>query len=230
MGVFMKIEGEKVIGTFLKRPNRFEALVEINGEVHNVHVPNTGRMIELLHFGAKVVLVKSQNPNRKTEYSMVFVYKQEHLICINSILANKVFEEGLINNTINGICGKIYREVTYGKSRIDFFIDGLQKTFIEIKCCTYEENNHAMFPDAPTERGRKHIDELIKAKKDGYDAGIFILTFMDFVDKFTPNYKIDREFGEKLRYAYENGVIVRIFRCKITIDEIEIDKEIELVF
>lgn len=226
----MKIEGEKFVGTFLERPNRFEALVEINGEIHNVHVPNTGRMSELLHLGTKVVVVKAQNPNRKTKYSLIFVYKGEHLICINSILANKVFEEGVINGSIDGLPGVITREVTYGKSRIDFFISGTTRTFVEIKCCTYAEDKHAMFPDAPTERGRRHVDELMKAREDGYGAVIIILAFMDFVDKFTPNYKIDKEFGEMLKSAYEKGVVVRVFRCKIEIDEVKIDREIDIAF
>lgn len=226
----MKIIGEKVIGTFLERPNRFEALVEIAGEIHNVHVPNTGRMTELLHLGTKVVLLKSENPKRKTEYSMIFVYKGEHLICINSILANKVFEEGFNNGTFEFLEGKLYREVVYGKSRLDFFIDGVDKTFVEIKCCTYEENNHAMFPDAPTERGRKHIDELMKAKLAGYNGAIVILAFMDYVELFSPNYKIDSEFGKKLKEAHEMGIIVKIFRCSMEIDEIKIENEVELVF
>jgi sugar fermentation stimulation protein A len=226
----MKISGEKVFGTFLERPNRFEALVEIEGEINLVHVPNTGRMSELLHFGTRVVLVKSQNPNRKTKYSLIFVYKQDHLICINSILANKVFEEGVRNGTIDLSKGEIIREYTYGKSRIDFLIEGEDKTLIEIKCCTYEEDNHARFPDAPTERGRKHINELMKASKEGYKAEIIILAFMDYVEKFSPNYKIDKEFGELLKLAYDNGVTVRVFRCKIQIEEVSIDKEIELLF
>jgi sugar fermentation stimulation protein A len=226
----MKIIGEKVIGTFLERPNRFEALVEIDGEIHNVHVPNTGRMSELLHVGTKVVLLKAENPNRKTKYSMIFVYKGSHLICINSILANKVFEEGMKNGVIDFLSGKVFREVTYGKSRLDFFIDGNEKTFVEIKCCTYEDNNHARFPDAPTERGRKHIDELMKAQTEGYKSAIIILVFMDYVEVFSPNYKIDYEFGEKLKMAYDSGIVVKIYRCSISIDEVIVEKEIKLEF
>jgi sugar fermentation stimulation protein A len=226
----MKIYGEKIIGVFLQRPNRFEALVEINGEVVNVHVPNTGRMSELLHFGCRVVLVKSDNPNRKTKYSMIFVFKNDKLICINSILANKVFAEGINNGTIDWLEGKIVPEVIYGKSRLDFFIDGCKKTYVEVKCCTYEENYHAMFPDAPTERGRKHVDELIKAKQEGYEAAIVVLAFMNYVTKFSPNYNIDREFGEKLLKAYEQGVVVRIYKCTVEIDMVKIEDEIPLEF
>ena len=226
----MKIHGDKVIGTFLERPNRFEALVEINGEIVNVHVPNTGRMSELLVLGTKVVLIKSENPNRKTKYSLIFVYKNGHLICINSILANKVFEEGIRDGVIDWVSGDVFREVTYGKSRLDFFVDGDKKTFIEVKCCTYEENGIVMFPDAPTHRGRKHIDELMSARSEGYEAAIVILAFIDFVYKFIPNYKIDNEFGIKLKRAYENGITVKIYRCFIHVDEVKIDREIILDF
>ena len=226
----MEIYGEKVFGIFLQRPNRFEALVEIDGEVVNAHVPNTGRMSELLHFGCRVVLIKSDNPNRKTKYSLIFVYKNDKLICINSILANKVFAEGIKDGSIDWLEGRIVPEVVYGKSRLDFFIDGCKKTYVEVKCCTYEENCHAMFPDAPTERGRKHVDELIKAKQEGYEAAIVILTFMNYVTKFSPNYNIDREFGEKLLYAYKQGVVVKIYRCAVELNMVKIETEIPLKF
>lgn len=235
----MKIPGEKVIGNFITRPNRFEALVEIEGEIENVHVPNTGRMAEMLHPGARVILIKSRNPARKTKYSMNFIYKKDHLICINSILANKVFEEGVKNGSISlEHEGKssdinIIREVAFGSSRLDFLIEGLRdndNTFVEVKCCTYEENNQAMFPDAPTERGRRHIDELIKAKEEGFGAAIIILSFMDYVEEFSPNYNIDKKFGLKLENAYNRGVNLKVYRCCICTDEIRIDREIPFHF
>ena len=226
----VKIEGEKVKGRFLTRPNRFEALVEVNGEVELAHVPNTGRMSEMLHEGVEVTLVKSDKPSRKTKYSLLFVNKKEHLICIHSSLANKVFEDAVRRGKIRGIDGEIRREVGFGKSRIDFFIDGEEKTFVEVKCATYEEDGITMFPDAPTERGRKHIDELIKAKEEGYNAAIMIISFMDYVTEFTPNYKIDREFGEKLREAVEKGVDVRAYRCSISEEEIFLTDEMKVYF
>lgn len=226
----VKIEGEKVKGIFLNRPNRFEAEVAINGEVEIVHVPNTGRMVEMLHRGAEVILIKSNNEKRKTKYTMNYVIKEGHLICINSILANRVFEDAFREGKINWAQGIIRREVTFSNSRFDFFVEGTDRTFIEIKCATYEEGGIAKFPDAPTERGRRHIDELIKAVKHGYKAGVAIVAFMDYVKEFTPNYNIDRVFGEKLREASEAGVTVKAYRCSISTDEIEIDSEMEIYF
>lgn len=226
----VKIPGEKVKGRFITRPNRFEALVEARGEVVLAHVPNTGRLRELFKEGVGVTLVKSNNPLRKTKYSLMFVDKGEHLICIHSVLANKVFEDAVRAGKIRGISGDIRREVGFGKSRIDFFIDGEEKTFVEVKCGTYEENGIVMFPDAPTERGRKHIDELIRARAEGYSAMVAIIAFMDYVTEFTPHYAIDRAFGDKLKQAAEVGVDVRAYRCSISEEEIYLVEEIPVYF
>lgn len=222
----MLLKGEWKDGLFLSRLNRFEALVRIDIGVELVHVPNTGRMHELLHEGTEVILLKSNNPNRKTRYTLFFVKKLGHLICVNSVLANDVFEDAIKSGKINWLEGTIKREVTYHKSRIDFFIEGDKKTFVEIKCGTYEENGIVMFPDAPTERGRKHIEELMDAMNEGYQTAIVIIAFMDYVEEFTPNYKIDRAFGEKLRAAFEEGMIVKAYNCIIGLEEISIKDEI----
>jgi sugar fermentation stimulation protein A len=230
--IFMsvKIPGEKVKGIFIKRPNRFEAIVNINGEIEIAHVPNTGRMDEMLHEGVEVILIKSNNPNRKTKYSMMFINKNGNLVCINSALANKVFEDGIKSGKIDWVSGEVKREVTYSNSRFDFFIDGEKKTFVEVKCGTYEENGILMFPDAPTERGRRHLDELVKAKSEGFNAAVVIIGFMDYVREFTPNYKIDRAFGEKLREAYDKGIILKAYNCSIGLDEIYLKNNIKFYF
>lgn len=226
----MLLHGIWKIGFFISRPNRFEAWVKVDDGIELVHVPNTGRMIELLHEGTEVILLKSDKPNRKTKYTLFFVKKHGHLICVNSVLANNVFDDGIKSGTINWLNGDVKREVTYHKSRIDFFVDGYEKTFIEIKCGTYEENGVVMFPDAPTERGRRHIDELIATMEEGYSAAIVIIAFMDYVFEFTPNYKIDREFGEKLKKAFDLGMIVKAYNCKIEIGEISIKDELKIKF
>lgn len=229
-GEIMVLDGEWKVGVFLSRPNRFEALIKIEDEIELVHVPNTGRMIELLLEETVVVLKKSNNPNRKTRYTLFFVLKEGHLICVNSVLANDVFEDAIKSGKIDWLKGNVKREVVYNNSRIDFFIDGKEKTFIEIKCGTYEENGVVMFPDAPTERGRKHIDELMKAMREGYRAAVIIIAFMDYVNEFTPNYKIDMKFGEKLKDAFENGMIVKAYNCTIGIEEISIKNELKIKF
>jgi sugar fermentation stimulation protein A len=226
----VKIKGEKIEGIFIKRLNRFEAIVKIGEEVELAHVANTGRMQEMLHEGVEVILVKATNSNRKTKYSMMFVKKNDKLICIKSALANDVFEDGIKTGKIDWLKGKIRREVTYMNSRFDFLVEDEDKTFIEVKCGTYEEDGVLMFPDAPTDRGRRHIDELIKAKYEGYNTAVVIIGFMDYVKEFTPNYKIDNKFGEKLKVAYENGVKFHVYNCFINEDELQLKDEINFHF
>lgn len=225
----MIISGEKVQGVFIKRLNRFEAHVQVNGEVCLAHVPNTGRLKELLIEGVKVILRKSENPNRKTAYSLMFVYKGDHLICIDSILANRVFEESFQNNLFE-LHGDIRREIPYRDSRIDFFINDVDPTLVEVKCCTHEQLGIASFPDAPTTRGQKHVKELMKAVQEGFRACIYLLTFMDYVEEFTPNDGIDPVFGSLLREAVKCGVEVKAYSCRITPDEIVLHRELKIVF
>ncbi|SKA81704.1 sugar fermentation stimulation protein A [Caloramator quimbayensis] len=225
----MYIDGEKNEGIFIKRLNRFEALVRVDNKIELVHVPNTGRMKELLYEGAKVILNKTNNPNRKTKYSLLHIYKNQHLICVNSSLANRVFEEAVLTGEIDWAEGEIKREVQFFNSRFDFFIKKDEGIFTEVKCATFEEDGIAKFPDAPTERGKKHIDELILANNN-YKAAIVIISFMDYVKSFTPNYKIDKEFGEKLIKAFSMGVIVKAYRCSVSIDEVVLKDELKIIF
>jgi sugar fermentation stimulation protein A len=157
-------------GTFLSRPNRFIAKVEIDGKVETVHVKNTGRCREILVPGTKCVLYDSDNPSRKTRYDLIAAYKGEVLINIDSQAPNAAFGEfiprsGLFNHPI------IHPEYTYGDSRFDFFVeDGERKVFIEVKGVTLEREGQCLFPDAPTERGRKHLNGLLEATMDGYES------------------------------------------------------------
>lgn len=226
----MVLNEEWKSGIFIRRLNRFEALVKIDDQIELVHVPNTGRMKELLLNDTVVVLKKSNNPNRKTRYTLFFVLKDNHLICINSIQANDVFEDAIKSGTIDWLEGTVKREVVYGNSRIDFFIDGEEKTFIEVKCGTYEEEGVVMFPDAPTDRGRKHIEELMAAMEEGFRAAVVIIAFMDYTTEFTPNYKIDMKFGTKLKEAFERGMIVKAYNCKIGLEEISVKEEMKIKF
>lgn len=221
-----KINGEKIKAKFIERPNRFQAIVEINGEREITHVPNTGRLKELLIPGAIVYLLKSNDIKRKTKYTLMFVEKGENLICIYSSLANRVLENALKEGQIFLGYGTLKREVTYGDSKFDFMIDGDNKTYIEVKCVTLEENCVAKFPDAPTTRGVRHIYELIDAKEKGHSSKIVFVTFMDFVKHFVPNYITDKKFYEALKKAKDVGVDIMCFKCKITVDEICIIDEI----
>lgn len=217
-------------GTFIERPNRFIAKVEIDGKIETCHVKNTGRCKELLIKGAKVVLEIASNPERKTKYDVIAVYKGKRLINIDSQVPNAVVYESLASTgMIKGI-KNIKREVTYGDSRIDIFVEADKDTFVEVKGVTLERDGVVLFPDAPTERGVKHVNELMKAVKDGYDAIVFLLVQMSNVDYFTPNYETHEEFGKVLEKASKNGVRIVAFDCVVNEDSIELGRPIGIRF
>ncbi|MBS5949263.1 MAG: DNA/RNA nuclease SfsA [Clostridium sp.] len=221
-------------GIFIERPNRFNAKVLLNGEELTVHVPNTGRCREILKEGTKIFLREELNPTRKTKYDLIAAMKGDILINIDSQIPNKVVNEALLNRKIDTLhkYSKIKREKTYGKSRFDFKLsteDEKENYFLEVKGVTLEDNRHCMFPDAPTERGARHILELIEAKKEGYGAGILFLVQLDNVETFSPNDERDPEFGRALRLARENGVDIMVYNCKVDKNMIEINQKIDII-
>ncbi len=220
-------------GVFLSRPNRFIAKVLVDGCEETVHVKNTGRCKELLIDNAKVYLEKSDNPNRKTKYDLIAVEKETCketlLINMDSQIPNDVAFEYLKSGAIFSENAIIKREFTYKKSRFDFYIeDGNDKIFLEVKGVTLENDGIASFPDAPTQRGIKHIYELVDAVKNGYKAYILFVIQMKGVNLFTPNDITHKEFGEALRFARENGVNIIAVDCIVTKDSIVIDKNINI--
>ncbi|MCH4888609.1 DNA/RNA nuclease SfsA [Acidaminobacter sp. JC074] len=217
-------------GKFIKRVNRFIAHVDINGQVEVVHVKNTGRCKELFIEGRKVFLQKSDNPNRKTKYSLIAIYKDEKLINIDSQVPNQVIYEAIENGQIHGFDQLKYikREQTYGNSRFDIYYETeSHKGYIEVKGVTLENDGIAMFPDAPTVRGTKHVRELIKGQKEGYKNYIMLLIQMKEVHYFKPNHITDPDFASALKEAKEAGVTIKCYTSTITEDSIEILKEIE---
>ena len=216
-------------GTFLSRPNRFIAYVDVNGSVQMCHVKNTGRCKELLVSGTKVVLAESDNPERRTRFDLISVYKGDRLINMDSQVPNEVVAESLPSlDLVPGLKG-IRREVGYGNSRFDILAEGDRPTFIEVKGVTLEDDGIVMFPDAPTERGVKHLRELMSAHQDGYDTIVFFLIQMDDVKYFTPNRKTHREFAEALREASEAGVRVVAYDSVVTEDSIIIGDRVTTV-
>lgn len=218
---------------FLRRPNRFQAYVILDNEELLVHVPNTGRCKEILIEGCTVLLRKGTTPNRKTPYDLIAAYKDNILINIDSQIPNKVVEEALNNKKIEKLISfnQIKREKTFGNSRFDFKLQDENENiyFLEVKGVTLEENGETKFPDAPTERGRKHILELIEIKKLGMGAGIIFLIQIDKVNKFSPNDETDPKFGEALRLAKEYGVDIFAYNCKVTEEEIELLEPVDIV-
>ena len=220
---------EVVKGSFVDRPNRFIAHVKINGEIQTVHVKNTGRCKELLTEGTTVYVQKSDNPARKTKYDLITVVKNGMLINMDSQAPNKVFGEWVSQGNFAANVDLIKPECKYGTSRFDFYIEaGGRKIFAEIKGVTLEEEGIVMFPDAPTERGIKHIKELCECVKNGYEGYIFFIIQMEQCKYFTPNKATHPEFAEALKKASECGVNIKAMNCNVTEDELKILKEVEI--
>lgn len=225
-----------VKGVFLSRPNRFIAKVLVEGREETVHVKNTGRCRELLESGVTVYLEKSSNPNRKTAYDLVAVEKRREgkpdlLVNMDSQIPNAAAFEWLNGeNPLFSGEAKIRREVTFGDSRFDLYVeDGERKVFVEVKGVTLEFDGLALFPDAPTERGVKHIKELVKAKEAGFDAYILFVIQMKEIHSFSPHKEMHPDFAEALKFASENGVRVLAMDCAVTPDSMTIDKEVKVI-
>ncbi len=211
--------------TFLERPNRFIARVKIDGREEKVHVRNTGRCREILKEGCPVLLEKAANPERKTGYSLIGAYKGQVLINVDSQVPNLVVYEGLLEEKVTELPGinEVSREVRYGSSRFDLaFTAGSRRGFIEVKGVTLEQEGVALFPDAPTERGRKHVYEMIKAVEEGYIGVIFFLIQMKGVKYFTPNKMRDPKLADALSLAAQQGVLILAYDSIVTEDGIRI--------
>lgn len=208
---------------FIERPNRFIAYASLDGEQVVCHVKNTGRCRELLIPGVDVVLEKSENTERKTPFDLVAVYKNGILINMDSQAPNAVFGEWLKKTDFFGEITLIRPEFKYKNSRFDFYLEaGERKIFVEVKGVTLEEEGVVMFPDAPTERGVKHLKELCEAGAEGYEAYVFFIIQMEKCKYFTPNARTHKEFADTLRFAAENGVTVKAVCCNVTEDSLEI--------
>ena len=211
-----------VPGTFLARPNRFVAHVEIEGQTEIVHVKNTGRCRELLPPGAQVWCQRAANPDRKTKFDLITVKKGERLINMDSQAPNTAAKEWLLSGGL-GPVENLKAETFHGDSRYDFSfdLDG-KKCFLEVKGVTLENDGICAFPDAPTERGAKHLRGLTQAVKDGFGGYVLFVIQMADVKYLHPNDATDPEFGKALREAAANGVEVLAVDCRVTVDEMQI--------
>ncbi|MDY5575993.1 MAG: DNA/RNA nuclease SfsA [Lachnospiraceae bacterium] len=218
---------QKVVeGIFKERPNRFIAFVYVNQVLETVHVKNTGRCRELLIPGARVVLEESDHPNRKTKYDLIAVYKDGiGLINMDSQAPNKVVGEWLQENTLFKNITYIKPEYKYGNSRVDFYFEYQQKkVLMEVKGVTLEIDKIAYFPDAPTERGVKHIRELERAVKEGYECYLAFVIQMQGVDIVYPNTATHREFAEALEHACKAGVRLIYLGCDVKENALNINR------
>ena len=219
-----------VKGTFIERPNRFIAYVEIDGRQEKVHVKNTGRCRELLQKGVTVYLEKSGNPERKTAYDLVAVEKGGLLVNMDSAAPNLAAGEWLASGGLLAPVKLIKPECTYGNSRFDFYVESeAVKMWLEVKGVTLETQRTALFPDAPSLRALKHVEELIQAKENGYEAGILFVVQMEGIRRFTPNWETQPAFAQVLERAQEAGVAIYARGCHVTQDSMEISYEIPVV-
>ena len=221
---------DKVIpAVFISRPNRFIANVRLGEETAVAHVKNTGRCRELLPEGARVYVSVSDNPERKTKYDLIAVEKTERCgdpltVNMDSQIPNGVAVEWLTKSGMFSADAVIRREVTWGKSRFDIYVeDGERRAFIEVKGVTLENGGVASFPDAPTTRGVKHINELAACVSEGYEAYLLFVVQMKGISCVRPNDATDPDFGRALRSAAECGVRIMAVDCTVTPDSIEAD-------
>ncbi len=209
MGSFIEIEGKICKGHFVERPNRFLTMVEIDNKIVSCFLPNPGRMHELLIPGVEVFARKINKPTRKTKYDLIGVMHEGELVSLDTRVPNKLVSEALKNKDLGEFImyDFVKPEWSYGSSRFDFFLsNSKEKCLLEVKSCSLVENDVALFPDAPTLRGKRHLLELIDAKKEGYRACVLFVVQRVNADVFGPNDETDPDFGEAFRKALRNGV------------------------
>ena len=217
-------------GLFLARPNRFIAQVELAGKTETVHVKNTGRCRELLVPGATVYVEGSDNPKRKTKYDLIAVEKGSLLINMDAQAPNHLFAEWARAGKFRENLTLLRPETTWGNSRFDFYWeDSLGKRgFVEVKGVTLEEEGLALFPDAPTERGVKHLRELAECRAAGYEAAVCFVVQMAGMKGFSPNERTHPDFGAALREARDAGVEILVEGCTVTPEQVEITHALSL--
>ena len=219
---------EMKAGRFLDRPNRFVAHVAMEGRVETVHVKNTGRCRELLQPGARVWCSVSDNPARKTKYDLITVEKGTYLVNMDSQAPNAAVREWLAAGDL-GPMELIRPERTFAESRFDFYLERSgQGMYLEVKGVTLEDGGVCRFPDAPTERGTRHLRELMKAKRSGFDAAVLFVIQMRPVQYLEPNDATDPAFGAALREASAAGVQVLAVDCKVSVNAMEIGDFVEV--
>ena len=217
-----------VPGRFLARPNRFIAHVEIHGQTEICHVKNTGRCRELLPVGAEVWCQQFENPNRKTKFDLITVKKGSRLINMDSQAPNVVAKEWLLSGGLGEIT-QLKAEYRHGDSRFDFsFLKDGQRCFLEVKGVTLENNGICAFPDAPTERGVKHLKGLTELSRQGYGAYVLFVIQMSDVRYLHPNDVTDPAFRQALREAAANNVQILAVDCAVDVDSMTIQSPVEI--
>ncbi|WDE97584.1 DNA/RNA nuclease SfsA [Lentisphaera profundi] len=213
----MTFESDLIPGKLIKRWKRFLSEIELEtGEIVRAHCPNSGRMTQCMETGAPVLIRFVDDPKRKLKYTWELVHTGSHWVCINTMRANQVIKEALINKALPEFAkyAKIQPEYKVGKSRIDFFLENDdEKCFIEVKSVSYIEGDQCCFPDAPTSRGLKHLHELMELKKEGHRAVMLFLTMSDQPKYFKPATHVDPAYAQALKDAALAGVEILVYTC-----------------
>ncbi len=214
-----------VVGRFVRRENRFRVTVEVGGNVESAHLPNSGRLSELLTPGRRCYLVPRPSPSRRTPYDLLLVVYRGVLVSVDARLPNPLFAEAVAKGWLTAFAGAahIEREVRYGRSRMDFRLDGPGGVcWVETKSVTLVERGVALFPDAPTARGRRHLEELIALVREGQRAAVVFVVQRPDATAFAPNARADPAFAHALAEAAALGVEVYAHRCRVTREAISI--------
>jgi len=224
----MKIAAKLIPATFIKRDNRFRVTVRVEGHLVWAHLPNSGRLRELLVPGRRVLLSAAQAPGRLTAYDLLMVDLDGTLVSIDARLPSHLLYEALQAGRLEEFAGyaQVRREVTYGQSRLDLVLergpDG-RRCFIEVKSVTLVKEGVALFPDAPTQRGRRHLGELARARAEGHRAAVAFVVQRDDTIRFSPHDEADPAFGQALREAAQAGVEVYAYKCRVSEEEMTMD-------
>lgn len=224
--------GKVVEGIFARKLNRFVAEVYIDGKLERVHIKNTGRLAEILKPGVLLSLEVSDNPNRKTRFSIIAARKDDLWINIDSQVPNKLVYDALVTGKIKEFHGirDLKQEVRFGNSRLDLFYNRNDRSgFIEVKGVTLEQDGLAQFPDAPTVRGTKHIETLIQALHAGYEATVLFVVQMKGCHSFTPHHAMDPQFHEALQEAKRHGVRILAYDSHVTASTIQLDHPLPII-
>ena len=229
----MKLSPHLTEGVFITRLNRFAALVEIDGRTTHVHVANSGRLRELLRPGVRVLLTPvSPGTNRKTAYDLSLVDLGHTLVSADARLPNALVYEALEQSLLPQFAtyGAVVRERVFGDSRLDLLLsDGPKRCYVEVKSVTLTEERTALFPDAPTTRGQRHVRALARAIQEGFRASVIFVIQREDVDAFRPNDTADHAFGQALREAHNSGVEVYAYRCRVTPEQIALSDQVPVL-
>jgi sugar fermentation stimulation protein A len=225
----MKVDPMTAEATYLRRLNRFSCLVNIGDEREIVYLPNSGRLENILVPGHTIFLVEKSHSSRRTRYDLTMAYVGKDIVSVDSRVPAELFDEAIREKRLPQFDGYsvVRREAAFCRSRLDFLLGGQNRQgYVEVKSVTLVEGSKALFPDAPTERGRRHLEDLMRARREGFDAAVVFIVQRQDAQSFSPNDGVDPAFARTLRDASRQGVRVYCYGCRVTLEKIDISGEL----